>query len=280
MIGLILSVIFFIVITELLFYKTKSAPFIYCFIGLSALLPLNNTDRNDFLFTVFQKADWYKIRFIENLMIILPFTVYLIIKSHIALALILVILSIFLSLIKSMYISRFTLATPFGKQPFEFAIGFRKTFLLILFYYFLSTMAIVYENFNLGIFSLIITMLTTLSFYSQIEPDHYLSIYNLDPKAFLFHKISIGVKQLLVLVMPMFLVVVFTFPNQLLVLILFGVLGIGCITMMILAKYNAYPKQIDLLVALLITFSMAIPFIMIFTIPYLYKKSVNNLQLQ
>ncbi|MBK7030860.1 MAG: hypothetical protein IPH45_17355 [Bacteroidales bacterium] len=47
----------------------------------------------------------------------------------------------------------FTIPTPFSKHPFEFAVGFRKTFLAWLFAYFLTIMAISVGNFNLGVFS-------------------------------------------------------------------------------------------------------------------------------
>lgn len=278
--GLIASFVFFIVFSFLLFFKTRYAPYIYCFICLSILSPLNEKKRNDFLIILFKRANWRKIRLIENLVIVLPFSLILAIKSQYVFAVSLLLVGSLLSFFINNYILKFPLPTPFGKRPFEFMVGFRKTFLLILFYYFLCIMAILYDNFNLGLFALMITVLTTLGFYNTVEPGQYLSMYNKGAESFLWHKVSIAFKHLLLLLTPILIMLTFVFPQELQIVFLCTFLGCCYILMMIIAKYKSYPKDIDLLTSIVLTLSIVIPVFMLFTIPFFYKKSVQNLQMQ
>lgn len=104
--------------------------------------------------------------------------------------LLLIIFAILLTLIK--FSSKFNLIipTPFNKKPFEFTVGFRKTFLIFPIAYFLTYKAIATGNFNLGLFSLILVSLTCLTYYSKLENDYYIWNYNLSPKVFLLEKLK------------------------------------------------------------------------------------------
>ncbi len=140
-VGYILSPIVFVVLSSFLFYKTEFAGYIYVFIALGLISKLSEPKRNDFLKAIFSKCDYLKIRLFENWIIGVPFIIFLIYKESYLFALILVVLSAIVGLFNFNINTNFTIPTPFGKYPFEFAVGFRKTFFIFPIAYFLTFMS-------------------------------------------------------------------------------------------------------------------------------------------
>ena len=79
--------------------------------------------------------------------------------------------------------------TPFYKRPFEFVVGFRKSFFLIFLLYSILTIALVVSNLNLGIFAMMAIYLVLSGYYSSAEPSFFVWIYALTPANFLGYKI-------------------------------------------------------------------------------------------
>ena len=107
--------------------------------------------------------------------------------------LLLVVLSVFITLLNSKSGSSLTIPTPFYKKPFEFIAGFRATVIAFFVAYFLTAMAIVYQNFNLGIFSLLFIFLVCLSFYNEPENVFYIWVHKLKATGFLYNKIQTAI---------------------------------------------------------------------------------------
>jgi hypothetical protein len=75
----------------------------------------------------------------------------------------------------------FIIPTPFI-NILEFTVGFRTNYFMFFITYFLAIMAIHVDNFNLGIFSLILVFLSCLSYFTNSENEFYVCI--LTPKEF------------------------------------------------------------------------------------------------
>lgn len=279
-VGLILSIILFVILTAFLFYKTKNAPYFYSIIAVAYLYSINSKSRIEFLKSVLSKLDFIVIRSLENLIISTPFMIGLIVHKNYLFAFVLLLLSMLLVFFKSVINTSYTIPTPFGKKPFEFTTGFRKIYLLFIAVYFLLLMSIKYDNFNLGLFALIISFLIALSFYSYTEPEYYLSLYSLNSKQFLIHKFSIAILQSTLLTLPIMTLLCFYFSNMIFIILIFQCIGYLYLILIIIAKYCCYPADIDLPVIIILTVSICIPPLMLLSIPYLYNRSIKKLQEQ
>ena len=110
------------------------------------------------------------------------FTLFLIYQESIVLIPIIFATAIILAFIHFNTTLNFTIPTPFYKKPFEFAVGFRTTFFIFPLAYLLTYISIFVNNFNLGVFSMLLIFLVALSYYSKLEQEYYIWSYNLSPK--------------------------------------------------------------------------------------------------
>ena len=140
--GYLLLPILFLGLSFYLFVKTEFTEYIYAFLSISMIAGLSDYNRNDFLKTCFSIKDYRKIRLLENSILALPFFTFLIYKGCFLTAAALLILEIILAFIVFGNKLNYTIPTPFYKRPFEFVVGFRKTFWLVLIAYFIIYMAL------------------------------------------------------------------------------------------------------------------------------------------
>ena len=120
--------IVFILLSNFLFLKTQFAPYIYGLIVLGFVSNRSAPKRNDFLKLIFSKKNYLKLRCIENLLYSIPFLAFLTYKGLFIYMIVLIVLTISLTFINFSTNIIFTIPTPFSKNPFEFSVGFRKTF--------------------------------------------------------------------------------------------------------------------------------------------------------
>ncbi|MEP6713815.1 MAG: hypothetical protein ABJA37_15420, partial [Ferruginibacter sp.] len=159
-----------------------------------------------FLKLVFPKKAYRRIRIFENLAIIFPFIAFLIFKLLLIASLVTVVLAILLVFINLKSNFSVTVPTPFYKKPFKFVVGFRNAFFLFGSAYYLSAMAVVHDNFNLGIFSLLLFFFICCSFYSKPEEEYFVWCYNIKPKTFLLEKIKTAFLFVTALSVPILLI--------------------------------------------------------------------------
>ena len=141
----------------------------------------------------------------ENLIIVLPFVIFLIYKQQFYLTIILVAITVLMALLSFKATHNITIPTPFYKKPFEFTVGFRNTFFIFFIAYGLTIVAVAVDNFNLGVFSLMLIFFTILSFYLKPENDYFVWSYSLTPSKFLIEKIRIAFLFSFYLCSPVFL---------------------------------------------------------------------------
>ncbi len=178
-----------------IFSKSEFAEYFYILAAFGLLTKLTDKKRNEFLRSCFSKKNYTKLRLLENLIVIIPFTLFLIYQKSIILIPILLALATILAFINFNSNLNFTIPTPFYKKPFEFTVGFRGTFFIFPIAYLLTYISISVGNFNLGIFSLLLVFLVALSYYSKLEHEYFIWSFNLSPTDFLMEKIKTGHTQ-------------------------------------------------------------------------------------
>ena len=272
----ILPIVFFL-LSKSLFSKTEFAIYLYGFIALSFVSKLSEPKRNDFLKSIFNKPNYFKLRVIENLIYSMPFLFFLLYKGLFFFVLILSLLAIFIALFNFSTNLNLTIPTPFGKKPFEFTVGFRKTFYVFPVAYFLTYISISIGNFNLGIFSMLLIGIICLSYYSKIENEYFVWNFNLSSKEFLLEKTKMSLINFTLLSSPIIIALSIFFFNEIDILIVFFLLCYTYLTTIVFAKYSAFPNQMDLSQGILIGISFIMPPILIVIIPLFYSQSIKKL---
>lgn len=261
-----------------LFLKTDYASIIYSFFGLILIFQFGEVKKNNFLKLTFHKAEYLKIRIIENSFIICPFVFFLIYKQFYLEAILLLSVGVSLAFVTFNNNFSFTIKTPFFKHPFEFCIGFRKTFFVFLIAYFLTYISIDVNNFNLGIFSLLLVQFTCLNFYTIPESSFYVWIYSMSPKEFIKYKYRTIILYSTLLCLPIIISLAIFFTKD-----IYIILGILCLSYLfiltgMLAKYAAFPDKISIREGVVLGFLVWFPPTLILILPYLYVQSLKKLK--
>ena len=277
LVGYILLFILFIALSKFLFYKTTYAAYIYVAFTITFLLQLGATNRTDLLYAIYQKKDYYRIRLIENSLLIVPFTGYLLYEKSYWMILVLIASAVLLALIAIKQQRQFTIPTPFRKIPFELIVGFRKSLVLFLIAYFLVYKAMEVGNANLSLAAIGLIFLTTMSFYFQPESTYFVWIYKKTINEFLLTKIGHAFMGVSLLTLPIWIAVIAMFPANLLLLLGVQMVGYMLLLTIILAKYSAFPHEINLPQAVLFGLSFLFPPLFLVIIPIFYSQSRKRL---
>ncbi|BAV06115.1 hypothetical protein SAMN05421788_106176 [Filimonas lacunae] len=275
--GVALIVCLFPVLSWMLF---KSSPYVsYAYAAIPALLvyPLGNSTRNDFLQQLFNTRLYPRVRLTENLLVALPFVILLLIRQYYIPAAIALVLSAALSLYNKADKSGLVIPSPFSARPFEFTTGFRKSYGLILALYALSGIGLCVQNGNLSLFALAGIFLTCINFYSIPEPELYVWVYALTPRAFLLQKIKTAIWQsfLLTFIPALAISIISPLPWYIVPFIMLA--GFAVISLTVAGKYSSYPQVPGLPVIICLVAGVVFPPAVLVLTPYLFKKSVQQL---
>ncbi len=267
----------FVLLSKYLFANTEFANYIYVFMALGLISKLSEPRRNAFLKSIFRPQNYLVLRALENVLWSVPFLAFLVYKGLFLNALALGLLAISMALFNFRTHTQFTIPTPFGNKPFEFTAGFRKTFFVFPIAYFLTFKSISVNNFNLGVFSMILVGMVCLSYYSKPENEYFVWNFNVSPKDFLLEKIKTCSIYFTVLSLPILIGLSVFFFESITLLISFFLLCHIYLATIILAKYSAYPHEMNVPQGILIGISLMFPPVLIGIIPYFYSQSVKNL---
>jgi hypothetical protein len=276
--GYFLTPLVFLGLSFYLFYKTDFAPWIYALAALSFVSRWSETRRNEFLRTCFPEKAYRGIRLLENVTTAFSFVLFLFFKSQFLPALILLAGAALLAVFRFRSAFAFTMPTPFSKRPFEFTVGFRSTFLMFPFAWFLTIMAVSAGNFNLGVFSLLLVFLVPLSYYLSPENEFFIWIFNTSGRLFLWEKIKTALLYSTLPAIPVLAALAVFWPGYIHILPLFLLLGYLALITVILAKYASYPRQIDLPQVVLMGLCVYMPYLLIGVIPYFYSLAIRRLK--
>ena len=276
--GYLLMMVIFIALSLMLFLKTAFANYIYLALALSSVTALSEGFRTDFLKSIFSDKEYLKIRCFENAIIALPFTLFLLFKNEWLIAFIVPVAAASLAFFNFRNQLNYTIPTPFKKLPFEFIVGFRNTYYLFLGSYFLTFMAIQVGNFNLGIFAMLLVFAVCLSFYVKPEDEYFVWIFSKTAKQFIFSKIAFAFIGSTVLVLPILISLLLFFTSNWWILLIVMCAGYLYLMTIVLAKYAAYPREINVPQAIIIALGVWLPPLLLGIMPFFYKKSIKNLR--
>lgn len=277
-VAYILFPILFVTLSHFLFEKTQYAVYLYYIMVISFVIKLSDRKRNDFLKLCYNRNHYYTLRFLENLVIAFPFIGFLIYKLAFMAAIITLLIVLTMAYINFNTAFNYSIPSPFFKTPFEFTIGFRKTFFMFPLAYGLTTISVFVDNFNLGIASILLIFMVCMSYYSKLENEYLIWSFNLSPTAFLKTKVKTALYYASILALPIAVILCFNFYNHFVLVLLFLTLGYVFLITILLAKYALYPNAIHLPQAILIAFCIFFPPLLIVVLPYFYKQSVKRLQ--
>lgn len=267
----------FILFSTLLFNKIESANCIYSILALSFISKLSKPKRNDFLKSILNNKKYITLRILENIIYCIPFTLFLVYKKQFMFSLIVNILAIIFTLLSFNTNFNLTIPTPFSKKPFEYVVGFRKTFLVFPIAYLLTFISISVENFNLGIFSMLLIAITCFSYYSKIENEYFVWNFNLPSKVFLFEKTKTCLIYFTLLSLPIIITLTIFFFNKLTIIILFFLLCYAYLTTIVFAKYSAFPNEMNMSQGILIAISFIFPPMLLIITPLFYSQAIKKL---
>lgn len=277
-VGIIFILIGFYGFSVYLFTKTEYANYLYILMALGIVLQYSEINRNDFLKLIYPKQHYLTIRVLENLIIVVPFILFLCYKVELYSVMLLIVGSIIFSFLNMSKKVMATIPTPFYRKPFEFIVGFRKSLLGFLFAYFLTAMSLAFHNFNLGIFSLVLIFLLCLSFYSEPENEFYVWIHKLKVNEFLFDKIITAILFSTIISLPITIALLICYQTNIKAVFGFQALGYCYLVSVILAKYAAYPKKMNLPQGILLALSITMPPLLLAIVPLFYIQSKKRLK--
>ena len=276
-IGILIGIGQFVFISFIIFKRVAYPQYIYSFLSLLFVIPLGNTSRNAFLKSIFLKTNYFYLRLFENIIWVFPFCIYLIIRKEYLIAVATLVVSAILSLFNKINQPKIVIPSPFSRNPYEFTIGFRRTYLLFFIIFILGGISIRYDNFNLGIFSLLILFLLCCTFYSVRDPIFYVWIHAQTPKKFLLRKIKTGLSYTcwlsVVIAIPLF----YVWPEKGLLIMITMLIGFLYLILIILSVFVNYPVPSTVSQKVQVVISMLFPPLLIFIIPNLYFQALRRL---
>lgn len=276
-IGVLMGIALFIFMSIILFKKLAYSQWIYSLLALVVVIPFGDISRNEFLETIFSRGKYFCLRLLENIMGVFPFCLYLSVRGYYKLAILLLLISSFLSLFNKIAQPKFIIPSPFSGRPYEFTTGFRRTWLLFLFIYILTIISIYYRNFDLGIFSMLIVFLICCTFYSVNDPIFYVWIHAQTPKIFLLHKIKTGLFYSLWLSLIVAITLAIVWPDKVYLIMIVMVFGFLYLVLAILLVFVNYPGPSTLSHKIQVGVSMLFPPLTLFVIPNLYSQAMRRL---
>jgi hypothetical protein len=275
--GIIFGALIFILLSISLFKRVAYFQYVYSVVALIAGLPLGKAQRNEFLKNIYTTGNYQKLRLLENLAVALPFVLLLISKSFYACALTTICFSSLVSLYNKIGRSTVVIPSPFFKRPFEFTIGFRKYYWILIIIYTVTLIALSVGNFNLAIFAYLSILLVCMSFYSGAEPLFYVWIHAQNSKVFLNNKIKTAMQYSVFISFPVGVLLISFFPFRALIILPITLCGLLYVLLGVIAKYTNYPNQTSLLQILTMAIGMTFPPFLLLLIPYFYIKSTKKL---
>lgn len=277
MLGYLLVVIVFFLFSILLFEQTILAKWVYPIIVITVVAKLGEIRRNDFLKLIFTQKDYRKVRMVENVLIVLPFALFLGFQKAWAIGLGVLVAGIGMVLLPMGWGIQKTIPTPFGQLPYEFPQGVRYVWPLVFFLGFVLLMGIRVDNPNLSITVLVFIHLLPLSFYTTPEPAQIIWSFKHSPQQFLTYKIKQACWNQTKWTFPFLMPLFYFFSGFWKIILLIQLLGYAYLVAMVLVKYACFPKEIHIGAALMLAVGYVLPIALPLLLVYFYQKAKKNL---
>lgn len=277
-IGVPLLSTLFVAFSIALFRQLEKASFLYLLLALVLLYRSSNKKRFDFLRLQFEVRNYRPIRLLENFLLAAPFFPALIAYQQFSTAIVLLLALVCFAWIELPQLPSLAIPTPFSKRPFEYSSGFRTTWWALLLCYLLCAIACRSNNFSLGIFSIILLFLIQLSYYSKAEQEYLVWIHHQKASGFLWDKLRTACFFAACISLPLVLLLAVFFSANLSILLVVWLLAFLYLGSIVLAKYAAYPDELNPAQALVMGLCFTFPPLLLAVIPYFYQRACIHLK--
>jgi hypothetical protein len=112
----------------------------------------------------------------------------------------------------------------------------------------------------------------------QSETVYLVRIHALSPSRFLLHKLSLAILYATLLCLPFTAVVLIFFIDHVGYLALIYAIGMLYLVTTVVGKYAFFPASMNVPQGLLMAFSFCFPPMLLFLLPYFYKRSIQQLK--
>jgi hypothetical protein len=278
LLGFIFVIVFFVFFSFSIFVKLPYPQYFYALVPFSFITMLATKNRNDFLKVAYPKNEYLKVRVVENVLVVIPFIIFLLFKQCFLIALILPFMASFFVFVKTNNNFNPVLPTPFYKNPFEYLVGFRKSILIIVAAYFITFMAVKVMNVGLGYAIIILLSFVCSSFYAKPEPVFYVWQSSSSAKTFIHNKMAIAVMHFCFLILPIVILFCIRFPQSIATIGLLFCAGLFFVLTSLLSKYASFPQAISPTKAMALMFTAWFPPLLIVFSYVFYFQSIKSLQ--
>lgn len=280
----VVAPLLFVGIGLLLLQRSEYLSWAIVFAGFSAIRPLSSLARNDFFRGLYRGGKYQKIRITENALVLLPFVLFLLVESILLRSLSCGAGALVLGLVG---ISgawwtdrpRFArgLPTPFSARPFEYAVGFRKYWWVLLIAIYLLGQGVWVENFELAAFALFVVGMIGAQLVQEPEPGFYVWIYATPARVFLHRKLLLTTQQQLGLLAPFAVVTLAVFPEQWGVSLFIIALTAGFQVFGLLMKYSHFPHRLNVGHGFILALGLVVFPTLLILIPLYYQRALARL---
>lgn len=280
LLGYLLVVLVWFGGSVFLFARTSYAPWLYLLVASTGWVHLSAQHRVDEIGRLFGQPHSSYLRLVENLLWTLPFSVYLFYVNAWQWA-----LAALLGAVVSVYWRRrswggWVMPTPFGRYPFEFAVGVRQYSWAVLLLYGLLLKGIQVDNGNLSAVSLGGLWVLICSFYTTPEPRTYVWWHCQSARGFLVYKLGIALGYSLLLTAPVIGLLLWQFGSA----YAWGLLGITVsgvffLTLITLGKYTAFPEPMGVPHLIWLVLSISFPPLLLVLMVVFYRRACTNLEM-
>lgn len=276
-IGFFLVLPLFIILSKVLFYRTEYGEWIYLLTASWAQNRLITAKTTFILEKNFDKKSYRLIQLCQHFLVASPFLLFMLLEQAYLAFTTLLLLSILLSFVDIKIPKNKIIPTPFRKLPFEYIIGFRKGWWLFLFLYFLMYKAVQVDNYNLGMVSMVLVFIVSMTFYIYLEPPYFVWIYKTTVHEFLLKKLIITWVCVTILNIPSITCLIFFFHNFHTTLLVYTLAYLLLGSILVL-KYAAFPDEASIPMGILYVLSITFPPLLLFTLPYFFQKTKKRLK--
>ena len=263
---------------------TEKPPVLISLVGAASVSLVFRQKRTSFYGAIYTRKELIKTQSAEALLVAFPFFLILLSSGffmHTFLLFGVVILSPFLFMMSqrtSTTLQMPPVPTPFKKHPFEFIQGFRTIWPLYLVVLFVIYKAVQVDNFNLGLVSFLIALISMAFFFTKPEPISFVTIYVQNARGFLWQKMKLAARNMLLLSLPFIILLLGFFPDEILLVTMFMVFGLLFTLTSLLGKYAYFPIEMNVIQSIALGLCLMIPPLVIIVIPVFYKKALANLK--
>ncbi len=274
----ILSLGLFLIGSIMVFYKIEQATWVYLLLAFAFMGAGRRSEAIEKrLRLLYGSSDYLFIKFVEISLKALPFVLFAVYQKEIYLALGILGLGLIQVLFRKKSRAVPVLPTPFKRWAFEFVIGFRKYFLLIMLLYLLIAIAVRVNNANLGLVILGFLSCLSAAFYIPVEPIRIVWQHNLTPNQFLCRKIGYALLCQFLYLIPAIIILAFLFPDFHWAVFIIAMMATLILITVVLAKYSSYPREIGVLQSFIMALSLGLPVLLPFVWWIFFRQSKRRL---